>query len=62
MSASRANGISRRPFEQAAKAWGRYSWNPDIDAWLLYLQVPLYTIACFVPVAFGIFRSRNITA
>jgi ABC-type transport system involved in multi-copper enzyme maturation permease subunit len=38
------------------------SWNQDIDAWRLYLQVPIYTIACFVPVAFGIFRSRNITA
>lgn len=37
-------------------------WNPDIDAHLLYVQVPLYTILVFIPAAFGIFRSRNITA
>lgn len=37
-------------------------WNPDIDARFLYLRVPLITIAGFVPLAFGIFRSRNITA
>jgi ABC-2 type transport system permease protein len=37
-------------------------WNPDIDAGLLYLVVPALTIAAFVPAAFAIFRSRNITA
>lgn len=37
-------------------------WNPEIDEHLLYLQVPLYTMLVFIPVAFGVFRSRNITA
>ena len=37
-------------------------WNPDIDAHLLYLQVPVYTMLILIPAAFGIFRSRNITA
>ncbi|MBV8880876.1 MAG: ABC transporter permease [Planctomycetaceae bacterium] len=37
-------------------------WNPDIDASFLYLRVPIVTIVCFIPLAFGIFRSRNITA
>lgn len=37
-------------------------WNPDIDARLLFLWVPLAYIAAFIPLAFGIFRSRNITA
>lgn len=37
-------------------------WNPDIDAHFLYLTVPVVYIAAFAPVAFGIFRSRNITA
>ncbi len=38
------------------------SWNPDIDRWWLWLQVPLISAACFVPAAYAIFRSRNITA
>jgi ABC-type transport system involved in multi-copper enzyme maturation permease subunit len=38
------------------------SWNQDIDAHLLWLQVPLYSIVLFVPAAYAIFRSRNITA
>jgi ABC-type transport system involved in multi-copper enzyme maturation permease subunit len=37
-------------------------WNPDIDARGLYAVVPLAYMAGFVPAAFGIFRSRNITA
>ena len=37
-------------------------WNPDIDAGLLYLTVPALYIAAFIPLAFSIFRSRNITA
>lgn len=37
-------------------------WNPDIDHAFLYLRVPIITIACFIPLAFSIFRSRNITA
>lgn len=37
-------------------------WNPDIDAGFLYLVVPALTIAGFVPAAYAIFRSRNITA
>lgn len=41
---------------------GTTRWNPDIDRRLLYVTVPLLTIAVFIPAAFGIFRSRNITA
>jgi ABC-type transport system involved in multi-copper enzyme maturation permease subunit len=37
-------------------------WNPDIDARALYAVVPVAYMAGFVPVAFGLFRSRNITA
>ncbi len=37
-------------------------WNPDIDARRLYLTVPAAYIAAFIPLAFSIFRSRNITA
>lgn len=37
-------------------------WNREIEQHLLYLQVPLYTMILFIPAAFGIFRSRNITA
>ena len=37
-------------------------WNPDIDAHRLYLTVPAAYIAAFIPLAFSIFRSRNITA
>ncbi|HLY12434.1 MAG TPA: ABC transporter permease [Planctomycetota bacterium] len=37
-------------------------WDPDIDASHLYLLVPLVTIAVFLPLAFSIFRSRNISA
>jgi len=37
-------------------------WNPDIDARRLYLTVPAAYIASFIPLAFSIFRSRNITA
>jgi ABC-type transport system involved in multi-copper enzyme maturation permease subunit len=37
-------------------------WNPEIDAQLLYLSVPALYIALFIPLAFIIFRSRNITA
>ena len=37
-------------------------WNPDIDAGLLYLSVPGVYIALFIPLAFSIFRARNITA
>ena len=37
-------------------------WNPDIDARRLYLTVPALYIAAFIPLAFSIFRSRNITA
>jgi len=36
-------------------------WNPDIDAQGLYLVVPLVYVILFIPLAFGIFRSRNIT-
>lgn len=38
------------------------SWNPDIDQWLLWLQVPAWSALCFIPAAYAIFRSRNITA
>jgi MFS family permease len=41
---------------------GTTRWNPDIDRRLLYITVPLLSIAVFIPAAFGIFRSRNITA
>jgi ABC-type transport system involved in multi-copper enzyme maturation permease subunit len=37
-------------------------WNPDIDARRLYLTVPAAYIAAFIPLAFSIFRARNITA
>jgi len=37
-------------------------WRSDIDAGRLYLVVPAAYIAAFIPLAFGIFRSRNITA
>jgi ABC-2 type transport system permease protein len=37
-------------------------WNPDIDARRLYLTVPAAYIGSFIPLAFSIFRSRNITA
>jgi ABC-2 type transport system permease protein len=37
-------------------------WSPEIDASLLYLWVPILTMAAFIPLAFSIFRSRNITA
>jgi ABC-2 type transport system permease protein len=37
-------------------------WNPEIDAHLLYVTVPVLYIAAFIPLAFSIFRSRNITA
>lgn len=37
-------------------------WNPDIDSGLLYLTVPAIYIVAFIPLAFSIFRSRNITA
>lgn len=37
-------------------------WNPNIDARRLYLTVPAAYIAAFIPLAFSIFRSRNITA
>lgn len=38
------------------------SWNADIDSGLLWLVVPLVSIVAFVPAAYAIFRSRNITA
>lgn len=37
-------------------------WNSDIDGHLLYLSVPAIYIAAFIPLAFSIFRARNITA
>jgi ABC-2 type transport system permease protein len=37
-------------------------WNPDIDAHLLYLSIPALYIILFIPLAFSIFRARNITA
>lgn len=37
-------------------------WNADVDARHLYLKVPLAYIAAFIPLAFSIFRTRNITA
>jgi ABC-2 type transport system permease protein len=37
-------------------------WNADIDAHFLFLMVPALYIVCFIPLAFSIFRSRNITA
>jgi ABC-2 type transport system permease protein len=37
-------------------------WNPDIDAALLYLLVPVLYIVAFIPLAFSIFRTRSITA
>jgi hypothetical protein len=41
---------------------GTARWNPDIDRRVLYVTVPLASIAAFIPAAFGIFRSRNIIA
>lgn len=41
---------------------GTTRWQPDIDARLLYLWVPAAYISSFIPLAFSIFRSRNITA
>lgn len=37
-------------------------WRADIDAHLLYLWVPALYIVAFIPLAFSIFRARNITA
>jgi ABC-2 type transport system permease protein len=37
-------------------------WVPHIDDQMLYLTVPAIYIIVFVPLAFSIFRSRNITA
>lgn len=37
-------------------------WNPDIDGNLLYVLVPGIYIVAFIPLAFSIFRGRNITA
>ena len=37
-------------------------WRADIDAHHLYLLVPAIYIIVFIPLAFSIFRSRNITA
>lgn len=37
-------------------------WNADIDAHLLYLWVPALYVVVFIPLAFSIFRARNITA
>jgi len=37
-------------------------WRDDIDAHRLYLLVPAAYIAAFIPLAFSIFRARNITA
>ena len=37
-------------------------WRDDVDAHRLYLLVPALYIAAFIPLAFSIFRSRNITA
>lgn len=37
-------------------------WNGDIDANLLYVSIPLIYMAVFIPLAFSIFRARNITA
>ncbi len=37
-------------------------WNPQIDAGRLDVAVPLAWIAAFLPGAYGVFRSRNITA
>jgi ABC-type transport system involved in multi-copper enzyme maturation permease subunit len=38
------------------------SWNADIDRRMLWLLVPMLTIAVLVPAAYANFRSRNITA
>jgi ABC-2 type transport system permease protein len=37
-------------------------WNPDIDAHLLYVSIPALYMIVFIPLAFSIFRARNITA
>ncbi len=37
-------------------------WAPHIDEQLLYVTVPALYIVVFIPLAFSIFRSRNITA
>jgi ABC-2 type transport system permease protein len=37
-------------------------WNPDIDAQLLYVAIPILYMILFIPLAFSIFRARNITA
>jgi ABC-2 type transport system permease protein len=37
-------------------------WAPNIDEQMLYLTVPSLYIIVFIPLAFSIFRSRNITA
>ena len=55
--------LDRNRGRTAAQAEGTTTrWNPDIDAHLLYLIVPSAYIAAFIPLAFSIFRSRNITA
>jgi ABC-type transport system involved in multi-copper enzyme maturation permease subunit len=41
---------------------GRTRWNPDVERGLLYATVPLAYIAGFLPVAYGVFRSRNVNA
>jgi ABC-type transport system involved in multi-copper enzyme maturation permease subunit len=38
------------------------SWSPDVLGGRLYLLVPAIYVAAFIPLAFGVFRSRNITA
>lgn len=40
----------------------RTSWNPEVDRGLLYVTVPAAYAAAFIPLAFGIFRARNIHA
>ena len=41
---------------------GTTRWAPHIDEQMLYLTVPSLYLAIFVPLAYSIFRSRNITA
>jgi len=41
---------------------GTEYWDKRVDEGLLYVKVPLVYVAAFIPVAYGIFRGRNIHA
>ncbi len=50
-----------RQLEIYARA-GSTRWDPRMEEGLLFLKVPLFYIAGFLPAAWAVFRSRDITA